>query len=229
MRPRCNIISQVDFERLFLKFILSIFHDLWLYSHVPLDALLPFAYPDNFQVTWLRLRRSLRWGTWGRQPFSGATKEGDYAKSKYIEALLTVVNRISLANAFDNCKISVEQINTMVHTYQLLARPCGLSFPGVKLNSCDQYYRSIPATLSPPTPGLKSCSAQRLSLFKLCGHSSRAGWRDWSTACRDVTALICQVDFGNLILKRNSHLETSLNQSLQLQSISFRCDNFGCL
>ena len=144
-------------------------------------------------------------------------------------ALLTVIIRISLAEAFDNCKISVEQINTMVHTYQLLARPCGLSFPGVKLNSCDQYYRSIPATLSPPTPGLKSCSAQRLSLFKLCGHSSRAGWRDWSTACRDVTALICQVDFGNLILKRNSHLEASLNQSLQLQSISFRCDNFGCL
>ena len=144
-------------------------------------------------------------------------------------ALLTVIIRISLAEAFDNCKISVEQINTMVHTYQLLARPCGLSFPGVKLNSCDQYYRSIPATLSPPTPGLKSCSAQRLSLFKLCGHSSRAGWRDWSTACRDVTALICQVDFGNLILKRNSHLETSLKQFLQLQSIPFRCDNFGCL
>jgi len=92
------------------------------------------------------------------------------------------------------------------YAWQLLARPCGLSFPG-----------------------LKSCSAQRLSLFKLCGHSSRAGWRDWSTACRDVTALICQVDFGNLILKRNSHLETSLNQSLQLQSIPFRCDNFGCL
>ena len=84
MRPGCNIINQVDFERLFLKFNLSIFHDLWLYSHVPLDALLPFAYPDNFQVTWLRLRRSLRWGTWGRQPFSGATKGGDYAKSKYI-------------------------------------------------------------------------------------------------------------------------------------------------
>jgi len=79
------------------------------------------------------------------------------------------------------------------YAWQLLARPCGLSFPGVKLNSCDQYYRSIPATLSPPIPGLKSCSAQRLSLFKLCGHSSRAGWRDWSTACRDVTALICQV------------------------------------
>ena len=82
--------------------------------HIPLDALLPFAYPDNFQVTWLRLRRSLRWGTWGRQPFSGATKGGDYAKSKNIEALLTVVNRISLAKAFDNCKISVEQISTMV-------------------------------------------------------------------------------------------------------------------
>jgi len=56
------------------------------------------------------------------------------------------------------------------YAWQLLARPCGLSFPG-----------------------LKSCSAQRLSLFKLCGHSSRAGWRDWSTACRDVTALIYQV------------------------------------
>ena len=36
-------------------------------------------------------------------------------------ALLTVIIRISLAEAFDNCKISVEQINTMVHTYQLLA------------------------------------------------------------------------------------------------------------
>ena len=144
-------------------------------------------------------------------------------------ALLTVIIRISLAEAFDNCKISVEQINTMVHTYQLLARPCGLSFPGVKLNSCDQYYRSIPATLSPPTPGLKSCSAQRLSLFKLCGHSSRAGWRDWLTGCRDVRALIRQVDFGSLVLKRNSHFEASLNQSLQLLSISFRFDNFGCL
>ena len=114
--------------------------------HIPLDALLPFAYPDNFQVTWLRLRRSLRWGTWGRQPFSGATKGGDYAKSKNIEALLTVVNRISLAKAFDNCKISVEQIRS-----------------------------------------------------------------------------------GSLVLKRNSHLEVSLNQSLQLLSISFRFDNFGCL
>ena len=31
-----------------------------------------------------------------------------------LEALLTVVNRISLAKAFDNCKISVEQISTMV-------------------------------------------------------------------------------------------------------------------
>ena len=32
MRPRCNIINQVDFERLFLKFNLSLFHDLRLYS-----------------------------------------------------------------------------------------------------------------------------------------------------------------------------------------------------
>ena len=38
----------------------------------------------------------------------------------------------------------------------------------------------------------------------------------------------CQVDFGSLVLKRNSHLEVSLNQSLQL-SISFRFDNFGLL
>merc|ERR1711953_1565507 len=45
-------------------------------------------------------------GTWGRQPCSGAR----------LVALLTVIIRISLAEAFDNCKISVEQINTMVHT-----------------------------------------------------------------------------------------------------------------
>ena len=32
MRPGCNIINQVDFERLFLKFNLSLFHDLRLYS-----------------------------------------------------------------------------------------------------------------------------------------------------------------------------------------------------
>ena len=88
---------------------------------------------------------------------------------------------------------------------------------------------SIPAILLPSTSGLKSCSAPHLPRFRLHGPPRRAGWRDWSTACRDVTALICQVDFGNLILKRNSHLETSLNQSLQLQSIPFRCDNFGCL
>ena len=144
-------------------------------------------------------------------------------------ALLTVIIRISLAEAFDNCKISVEQINTMVLRVTAARQALWTLLPRCQLNSCDQYYRSIPATLSPPTPGLKSCSAQRLSLFKLCGHSSRAGWRDWLTACRDVMALICQVDFGNLILKWNSHLETSLNQSLQLQSIPFRCDNFGCL
>ena len=129
--------------------------------HVPLDALLPFAYPDNFQVTWLRLRRSLRWGTWGRQPFSGATKGGDYAKSKYIEALLTVVNRISLAKAFDNCKISVEQISTMV----LRVTAARQAFPGAELNCGDQYYWTIPAILSPSTPGFKSCSASRLSRF----------------------------------------------------------------
>jgi len=64
------------------------------------------------------------------------------------------------------------------YAWQLLARPCGLSFPG-----------------------LKSCSAQRLSLFKLCGHSSRAGWRDWLTACRDVMTLICQVWQFRLPLK----------------------------
>ena len=66
MRPRCNIINQVDFERLFLKFILSIFHDLWLYSHVPLDALLPFAYPDNLQVTWHVGASTLLWSNWRR-------------------------------------------------------------------------------------------------------------------------------------------------------------------
>ena len=116
--------------------------------HIPLDAFLPFAYSDNFQVTWLRLRRSLRWGTWGRQPFSGATKGGDYAKSKYIRGI------------FD----------------------------------------------CPSTQGLKSRSASRLSRFPS---------KSWMA--RLVNRLQrCQVDFGSLVLKRNSHLEVSLNQSLQL-------------
>ena len=59
--------------------------------------------------------------------------------------------------------------------------------------------------------------------------TQRAGWRDWLTGCRDVRALIRQVDFGSLVLKRNSHFEASLNQSLHLLSMSFRFDNFGCL
>ena len=203
MRPRCNIINQVDFERLFN---LSIFTTCGYTPH-------PIRRLAALRLSW-QLTSYLARG--GVNLALEQLEEVIMLNLNTLVALLTVIIRISLAEAFDKDKISVEQINTMVHTYQLLARPCGLSFPGVKLNSCDQYYRSIPATLSPPTPGLKSCSAQRLSLFKLCGHSSRAGWRDWSTACRDVTALICQVDFGNLILKRNSHLETSLNQSLQL-------------
>jgi len=93
--------------------------------HIPLDALLPFAYPDNFQVTWLRLRRSLRWGTWGRQPFSGATKGG----SRWQKPSITARYRWSRSVPW-------------FYAWQLLARPCGLSFPG-----------------------FKSCSASRLSRF----------------------------------------------------------------
>ena len=70
----------------------------------------------------------------------------------------------------------------------------------------------------PSTQGLKSCSASRLSRFPS---------KSWMA--RLVNRLQrCQVDFGSLVLKRNSHLEVSLNQSLQL-SISFRFDNFGLL
>ena len=53
---------------------------------------------------------------------------------------------------------------------------------------------SIPAILLPSTSGLKSCSAPRLPRFRLHGPPRRAGWRDWSTACRDVIALIRQVN-----------------------------------
>ena len=71
----------------------------------------------------------------------------------------------------------------------------------------------------PSTQGLKSCSASRLSRFPS---------KSWMA--RLVNRLQrCQVDFGSLVLKRNSHLEVSLNQSLQLFTISFRFDNFGCL
>ena len=51
------------------------------------------------------------------------------------------------------------------YAWQLLARPCGLSFPGAELNCGDQYYWTIPAILSPSTPGFKSCSPSRLSRF----------------------------------------------------------------
>ena len=53
---------------------------------------------------------------------------------------------------------------------------------------------SIPAILLPSTSGLKSCSAPHLPRFRLHGPPRRAGWRDWSTACRDVIALIRQVN-----------------------------------
>ena len=128
--------------------------------HVPLDALLPFAHPDNFKLL----------GQGSEEAWGGALGGVNLALEQLEEVIMLNPNTLV---AFFDC---------------------------------------------PSTQGLKSCSASRLSRFPS---------KSWMA--RLVNRLQrCQVDFGSLVLKRNSHLEVSLNQSLQL-SISFRFDNFGLL
>ena len=110
------------------------------------------------------------------------------------------------------------------YAWQLLARPCGLSFPGAELNCGDQYYWTIPAILSPSTPGFKSCSASRLSRFY-----SKSWMVRLVNRLQRCKSTYSSGRFWKLSSKTQFPIEVSLNQSLQLFTISFRFDNFGCL
>ena len=54
-------------------------------------------------------------------------------------------------------------------------------------------YQFQPYYCHPPQVSSLGC-APHLPRFRLHGPPRRAGWRDWSTACRDVIALIRQVN-----------------------------------